>query len=398
MKESQRNSSLFTRANELGGYLMNFEVIIVGAGSMGMAAGYYLAKQGKRVLLIDSHNPPHTEGSHHGETRIIRHAYGEGESYVEMVLRAQELWNELQELSEEEIFIKTGVINVGQGDSTFIHNVISSAEKYSLNVEKLTAEEISQKWEGLTVPEGYIGCYEQDSGVLMSENCVSAYKTQALKHGAVLKTNSPVTSISIFENHVQVKTEQDSYTAESLIFTPGAGARKLLPLLGLELPLQEVRKTFSWFDTNEDIYHSDIFPAFAFEFPTETYYGFPSINEAGIKIGRHDGGQPRDMGKPIEEFGTYEEDAQDVSRFAERYIHKVGQHKMGKVCTYTNTPDEDFIIDKHPNHDHVVIACGFSGHGFKFSSVVGEILCDLVTGDRQTKFDITPFSIDRFGV
>lgn len=377
---------------------MVFDVIIVGAGSMGMAAGYYLAKQEKRVLLLDSHNPPHSQGSHHGETRIIRHAYGDGLNYVELALRAQVLWNELQELSEKEIFINTGVINIGQPNSTFIQNVISSAEKYSLNVEQLSAKEIRRRWEGFNVPEGYIGCYERDSGVLMSENCISAYKTEALKHGAILKPNSPVTSISIFENHVQVKTEQDCYTAESLIFTPGAGTRKLLSLIGLELPLQEVRKTFSWFETDEEIYHSTIFPAFAFELPTETYYGFPSIKEAGVKIGRHDGGQLRDMDKPIEGFGTYEEDQQDVSRFAERFLDEVGNHKMGKVCTYTNTPDEDFVIDKHPNHDHVVMACGFSGHGFKFSSVVGEILCDLVTGDRQTKFDISPFSIERFRV
>ncbi|MEH7224434.1 N-methyl-L-tryptophan oxidase [Bacillus sp. JJ1566] len=375
---------------------MDFEVIIVGAGSMGMAAGYYLSKKGKRVLLIDSHDPPHIEGSHHGETRIIRHAYGEGESYVEMALRAQELWNELQELSEEDVFINTGVINIDQPDSKFIQNVISSAEKYSLNVDQLSAAQINQRWQGFNVPDGYIGCYELDSGVLMSENCIRAYKKEAIKNGAILKPNSPVTSISIFESHVQVNTEKDSYTAESLIFTPGAGTRRLLPLIGLELPLQEIRKTFSWFESDEEIYHSDTFPAFAFQLPTETFYGFPSINGAGVKIGRHDGGQPRDMGKAIEEFGTYEEDVSDVGRFAERYISKVGYHKMGRVCTYTNTPDEDFIIDTHPNHDHVVIACGFSGHGFKFSSVVGEILSDLVTEDRQTKFDIRPFSIQRF--
>ncbi|WP_077618471.1 N-methyl-L-tryptophan oxidase [Bacillus sinesaloumensis] len=375
---------------------MDFEVIIVGAGSMGMAAGYYLAKKGKRVLLLDSHNPPHTEGSHHGETRIIRHAYGEGESYVEMALRAQELWNELQELSPEEIFIKTGVLNVAAPHSTFIQNVIRSAHKYSLNVEQLSAEEITRRWDGVTVPEGFIGCYERDSGVLMSEFCISAYKTQALKHGAIFKPYSPVTSISIYENHVQVNTETEIFTGETLLVTPGAGARKLLPLVGLELPLQEVRKTFSWFDTDEEIYHSDIFPAFAFELPDETYYGFPSINGAGVKIGRHDGGQPRDMDKPNPEFGSYEQDSADVSRFAERYLHKVGEHKLGKVCTYTNTPDEDFIIDRHPKYDHVVIACGFSGHGFKFSSVVGEILSELVTGNHQTTFDIRPFAIQRF--
>ena len=375
---------------------MDYEVIIVGAGSMGMAAGYYLAKQGKRVLLIDSHNPPHTEGSHHGETRIIRHAYGEGAHYTEMALRAQKLWNELQKTSDEDIFVNTGVVNIGQPNSNFIQNVIKSAEDYSLNVEQFTAEEINTRWEGFNVPEGYIGCYELDSGVLMSENSIRAFRKGALKHGAELKANSPVTSISIFDNHVQAETQQGSYTAESLIFTPGAGTRKLLPLIGLKLPLQEVRNTFSWFETDESIYDSTRFPAFAFELPTETYYGFPSIKGAGVKIGRHDGGRPRNMSKPIEAFGTYEQDKFDVTHFAERFISEVGQHKMGKACTYTNTPDEDFIIDKHPNHNHVAIACGFSGHGFKFTSVIGEILSQLVTEDCKTELDISPFSIQRF--
>ncbi|MGK7379587.1 N-methyl-L-tryptophan oxidase [Planococcus sp. 1R117A] len=375
---------------------MEYDVIIVGAGSMGMAAGYYLAKKGKRILLLDSYDPPHTEGSHHGDTRIIRHAYGEGESYVAMALRAQALWNELQELSDEKLFVNTGVINIAQPDSLFIQNVIKSGEKYSLNVEQLSAEEINQRWEGFQVPEGYIGCYELDSGVLMSENCIRAFKKEAIKHGAVLKAHTAVTSISIFDEHVQVATTDESFTADSLILTPGAAARKLLPLVGLELPLQELRNTFSWFETDESIYPANRFPAFTFELPTEMYYGFPSINGAGVKIGRHDGGRPRDMRKPPEEFGTHPQDQQDVSRFANRYMPKVGQHVSGQPCTYTNTPDEDFIIDKHPDYEHVILACGFSGHGFKFSSAVGEILSELATGNRQSALDISPFTINRF--
>ncbi|WP_117168105.1 N-methyl-L-tryptophan oxidase [Paraliobacillus sediminis] len=375
---------------------MDYEVIIVGAGSMGMAAGYYLAKQGKRVLLIDSHNPPHADGSHHGDTRIIRHAYGEGESYVEMALRAQELWNDLQEQADEQIFIPTGVINIAKPDSPFMKNVINSAENYSLNVEHLTAEEINQRWPGFDVPEGYMGCYEVDSGVLMSENCIRTFRNQAEAHGAVLKVNAPVTAISIFGNSVEVKTAEETFTAESLILAPGAGTRKLLPLIGLDLPLEEQRNTFSWFQTEESMYHSNMFPAFSFELPNETYYGFPSIAQTGVKIGRHDGGIPRDMDKAIDPFGTQEQDEQDVSSFAKSCMPKLGQHKMGKACTYTNTPDSDFIIDRHPNHDHVVIACGFSGHGFKFSSVIGEILSQLLTGNKESALDISPFSIKRF--
>lgn len=375
---------------------MDYDVIIVGAGSMGMAAGYYLAKKEKRVLLLDAHDPPHTEGSHHGETRIIRHAYGEGESYVAMALRAQELWNELQERSEEELFVKTGVLTVARPESSFMQNVLRSAEAYSLKVEQLTAGEINRRWNGFRAPEGFIGCLELESGVLMSENCIRAFKTQALKHGAVLKVHTPVTSISVFDDSVEVAAGAEKITADSLIVTPGAAARKLLPLIGLDLPLQELRTTFSWFETDEKIYSAQSFPAYLFELPAETYYGFPSINGTGVKIGRHDGGRPRDMRKPPEVFGTYEQDQQDVAGFAQRFMPKVGKHHLGKACTYTNTPDGNFIIDQHPDYQHVVLACGFSGHGFKFSSAVGEILCELVTGDRKSVLDIRPFSIKRF--
>lgn len=375
---------------------MDYDVIIVGAGSMGMAAGYYLARDGKRVLLLDAHDPPHTEGSHHGETRIIRHAYGEGESYVSMALRAQVLWNELQNLSGEELFINTGVLTVARPESKFMQNVLRSAEAYGLNVEQLAAEEINFRWNGFKVPEGYIGCHELESGVLMSENCIRAFKVQALKHGAILKVHTPATAISVFDKHVEVAAGSESFTADSLIVAPGAAARKLLSMIGLSLPLEELRTSFSWFKTDERIYSAEGFPAYLFELPAEMYYGFPSINGTGVKIGRHDGGRLRDMQKPPEAFGTYEQDQQDVAGFAERCLPKVGKHHSGKTCSYTNTPDGDFIIDQHPDYPHIVLACGFSGHGFKFSSVVGEILSELVTGDRKSVLDIRPFSIHRF--
>ncbi|TWT24233.1 FAD-dependent oxidoreductase [Planomicrobium sp. CPCC 101110] len=180
------------------------------------------------------------------------------------------------------------------------------------------------------------------------------------------------------------------------IVTPGAAARKILPLIGLQLPLQEIRNTFSWFETDESIYAATDFPAFTFELPEETYYGFPSIKGAGVKIGHHDGGRPRDMEKPIEPFGAYEQDEQNVASFAQQHLPKTGKHGLGKPCTYTITPDENFFIDNHPEHEHVILACGFSGHGFKFSSVVGEILTDMVTGNRQSKRDLSLFSINRF--
>ncbi|WP_369751096.1 N-methyl-L-tryptophan oxidase [Paenisporosarcina sp. TG20] len=225
---------------------MHYDVIIIGAGSMGMAAGYYTAKKGKKVLLIDAYDPPHSEGSHHGESRIIRHAYGEGLSYVPMALRAQELWDELQESTNELLFSKTGVLTVGAPESEFILNILKSADTHSLTVQKLTSEEIHDKWSGFLVPDDMIGCFEENSGVLFSEACIRTYKNLAVENGAVLKMNTKVTGISIVDGTVTVEIEQGSIKGNSLIIATGKGTPDILAFLGLTLPLQLVRKTFSW--------------------------------------------------------------------------------------------------------------------------------------------------------
>ncbi|GIN90540.1 N-methyltryptophan oxidase [Siminovitchia terrae] len=376
---------------------MNFEIIIVGAGSMGMAAGYFLASQGRKVLLIDAFDPPHTEGAHHGETRIIRHAYGEGENYVPMALRAQELWQDLEKKSNKKLFLQTGVLNVGDADSEFIQNVKKSAETYSLPVEVLTAAEMNERWSGFQFSNDYIGCFEKNSGVLMVEECVRAYRELAEKSGAVLRTNTSVTAIEASESSVIVKTDNETFTGEKLIVTAGRGSDPILSALGLELPLQSMRKTFSWFDSDEAIYRADVFPAFAVNYPDsdELYYGFPSIDGAGVKIGRHDEGQPVKPGEALADYGTFPEDEQDVKSFAAKFMSQKLPLKLGKTCVYTNSSDSDFIIDRHPELNHVIFACGFSGHGFKFASAVGEILSQLAV-DGKSEQDISDFSMDRF--
>ncbi|WP_408011348.1 N-methyl-L-tryptophan oxidase [Pseudalkalibacillus sp. A8] len=374
---------------------MQYNVIIIGAGSMGMAAGYYLSKQGKSVLLIDENDPPHSKGSHHGESRIIRHAYGEGECYVTMALRAQELWYDLEKASGKQLFLQTGVLTVGEKKSDFIQNVLKSAEVHDLNVEKLTPTEINRKWKGFSIPEALIGCFEENSGVLFSEECIRAYRDLAIESGAILQANSRVNHISVEDGIVHVETTHGSFSSNSLIVAAGKGTPQILTFLNLELPLQLVRKTFSWFKSEESLYHTSRFPAYAFCLPNQLFYGFPSINGAGVKIGRHDGGQTIKVGESLGEFGDYPEDVGDVSEFAKTFMPEIIEHEIGRTCTYTNTPDGDFIIDQHPQHSNVVVAAGFSGHGFKFSSVVGEILSQLVI-DGKSEFDLKPFSMERF--
>lgn len=374
---------------------MDYDVIILGAGSMGMSAGYYLTKKGQRVLLIDQFDPPHTLGSHHGSTRIIRHAYGEGDYYVELALKSQQLLLELQQTVGEQLFIPTGVLNMGRSDSAFIRNVKESAEKFSLPVEILSAKEVHEKWAGLKLPNQYIGVFETNSGVLMSEKVVGTYRKVAEALGATMKVNTVVESVSLKNDGVVVKTATETFSARHLIVATGAGTSELSRLLGITLPLAEIRKTFSWFNCEEEDYGDDCFPAFTFTDDNHSFYGFPSIDGAGVKIGRHDEGQPRNMKETILPFGSFAEDEGEVMAFAQNYLPKVGAHKEGATCTYTLTPDEDFIIDTHPDHAHVHFACGFSGHGFKFCGAVGEMLAQRIV-DGEAEIDLSKFALSRF--
>ncbi len=371
---------------------MIYDVIVIGAGSMGMATGYNLAKAGKNVLMLDAFNPPHEKGSHHGETRIIRFAYGEGASYVPFVKRAGELWKELEALTDEALFLQTGVMNVGEETHTFIQNVKKSARLYDLALEQYSAAEAMEKWPGLSLPENFVACFEPTAGVLRVEACIRAYKKLALEAGATLRTNEKVQNIRAGEI-VSVQTTNNIYEAKHLVVTAGAWATELLQTVDITIPVTPTRKTFAWFEADEHLYHEDIFPAYCFEFADSAYYGFPSIDGAGLKLGRHDGGDGINPNDPLRPFD--EQDAIDLQNFINRFMPQHGAMKFGKPCKYSMTPDEDFIIDFLPEHQNIIIAAGFSGHGFKFSSAVGEVLADL-TLKGKSKQDLSLFKLSRF--
>jgi N-methyl-L-tryptophan oxidase len=372
-----------------------FDVAIIGAGTMGMAAGAFLAKQKVKTLLIDAFDPPHNHGSHHGDTRLIRHAYGEGRQYVTLVKRAQQLWGDLEKESGYKIFEKTGVLGLGPSDSPFLHETIEAAKKYELPLQVLNANEIKEKWPGISIPDNYIGCFEGESGLLYSEKAIQAYKELAIRNGAQLVTNTPVQQVDMnSEDAVKIVTADNIFWAKKVIVTVGAWAAKLLP--ELKLPIQPVRKVVGWFDTPEGIYDSANFPSFYVDDKDKMFYGFPSLNGSGLKIGRTDGGQEIDPDQQTQNFGQYETDEGDLRHFLESYMPEAnGTLKEGKTCLYTMSSDHDFIIDHHPENNNIIIACGFSGHGFKFGSVMGEVLSQLAV-NGHSEFDISIFSLSRF--
>ncbi len=373
---------------------MQYDVVVVGAGSMGMATGYFLAKQGKKVLLLDAFDPPHSSASHHGETRIIRHAYGEGEEYVPLALKAQKLWEELEKETGRSLFLKTGVLNVGEETSPFISMLIASAKKHQLPIEIFTADEANSRFKGLNLPQEYIACFESTSGVLKCEDCIQAYRDLAIENGATLLTHHKVTDVVLNDDVITVTANEQTFQAEKLIVSVGAWSNDLLKMLNLKLPITPVRKTFAWYEAPEVLYGEEVFPAFSFDTNFGIYYGFPNIEGAGLKIGRHDLGEEQNPNADIASFDQAN-DALDLQNLLDQYMPQVGKFKIGKTCMYTRTPDENFIIDKHPDNSNVTIVSGFSGHGFKFSSVIGEVVADMAL-ENPLEFDLSLFSLDRF--
>ncbi|BFT74217.1 N-methyl-L-tryptophan oxidase [Paenibacillus sp. P36] len=372
----------------------SFEVIVVGAGSMGMSAGYYLARRGVRTLMIDSYDPPHENGSHHGEPRLIRHAYSGGKSYINLALDADRLWRELEDASGQKLLARSGVLNMADRSiGKFIPRLPGCAEA-GVQVEMLDAAEVHRRYAGITLPESYEAMYEPNAGYLYSEQCIAAYRKLALAEGAMLLPYNPVQHIQADGAGVRVRTRAGEFSADQLIITAGAWFKHLEPFV--TLPIRAVRKTVGWFRTEPQFYDAGIFPGFTLETQKGGYYGFPNINGAGIKIGRHDGGLPWSPGEQVAPFGHLEEDEGDLRRTLSAFLpQSAGELLQSAVCKYELTPDEHFIIDRHPLYANVYLAGGFSGHGFKFASAVGSLLADLVQ-QVPTTVDLSTFSLSRF--
>ncbi|EFB3717987.1 N-methyl-L-tryptophan oxidase [Escherichia coli] len=371
---------------------MKYDLIIIGSGSVGAAAGYYATRAGLNVLMTDAHMPPHQHGSHHGDTRLIRHAYGEGEKYVPLVLRAQTLWDELSRHNEDDpIFVRSGVINLGPADSAFLANVAHSAEQWQLNVEKLDAQGIMARWPEILVPDNYIGLFETDSGFLRSELAIKTWIQLAKEAGCAQLFNCPVTAIRHDDDGVTIETADGEYQAKKAIVCAGTWVKDLLP----ELPVQPVRKVFAWYQADGRYSVKNKFPAFTGELPNgDQYYGFPAENDA-LKIGKHNGDQVIHSADERVPFAEVASDGSEAFPFLRNVLPGIGCCLYGAACTYANSPDEDFIIDTLPGHDNTLLITGLSGHGFKFASVLGEIAADFAQ-DKKSDFDLTPFRLSRF--
>lgn len=371
-----------------------YDAIVIGLGAMGSAAAWQLAKRGKRVLGIEAFDINHANGSSHGEHRIIRQAYFEAPEYVPLILRAYELWNELEQESGQDLLRITGGLLLGEEQSEVVSGSIESARQHNLEYELLQPDEVRQRFPGFHLPDGLVAVYEPNAGYLRPEACVAAHVDLARQHGAMIRTNEPVIGWNADANGVMVTTGQGTYQADSLVIAAGPWTTELLA--DLNLPLTVIRIVNAHFrSTDPETFAEAQCPVYIWEVPEGTYYGFPAMPESGLKLGRHDRHDPT-TARTIERE-VADDEVEELRTLLDRYMPGAsGEVIKTLTCMYTITPDLHFILDQHPDFPHVSYGCGFSGHGYKFASVIGEILADL-SADGATDHPIGFLSAGRFG-
>lgn len=357
-----------------------YDVIVLGVGGIGSAALYYLAQRGAKVLGIERFTPPHDRGSSHGETRIIRKAYFEHPDYVPLLHRAYKLWSDLEAQTGKRLYQPVGLLEVGPPQGMLIPGVLQSAQTHDLELDLLSSEDFRARFPGFRLPEGYQAVFERDAGFLYVEECVRTYVQEAQRQGAQLCVGESIQDWRIENGIAIVDTDVNRYTARRLVVCPGAWAVNLLS--ALKVPLRVVRKHLYWFQNQDARLRAENGgPAFFYETPWGCYYGFPQINELGVKAARHSGGEA--VVDPLEvDRSSDPVDQSQVQMFLRTHLPGVSQTTTHHaVCMYTLTPDEHFLVDRHPDYPQVSFAAGLSGHGFKFAPVLGEILLQFTMDD-----------------
>lgn len=375
-------------------FVTHYSAIVLGGGTMGTAAAWELAKRGERALVLEQFPHVHTLGAHSGQTRVIRHAYSEAPDYVPFVLRADDLWVDLETASGDSFFHRAGVLELAAGTAEHAQRARESAVIHSLDFEWLPAAEIRKRWPQFNVQDDWEAGFGARAGFLEIEPALRAMARLAREAGVDIRENEPVSAWGASDSGVWVESENGRSTADRLIITAGAWSGKALASLGLRL--QVVRKTLWWLDVkNPERFALGQLPVFMGERGEQGLYGFPIFGQPGLKIADHHGGEPTSVEivdrttRPGEERALI-----DGARWLFGAGQITGKVLKSAVCLYTNTPDGHFILDRHPEYANVAIGAGFSGHGFKFTPAVGEKLVELAFDPSATTLPI--LALNRF--
>lgn len=376
---------------------MTYDVIVLGLGAMGGAAAQHLSERGVKVLGIEQFTPPHDKGSSHGGTRMIRQAYWESPDYIPLVLRAYELWEKLERDSGTKLLTITGGLILGSAQSHLVNGGIAAAQAHGIKYSALSPSEIRTRFPAVAPLDDDVAVYEELAGFLVPEECIRAQLKVAAQCGAELLFDEKVVKWTTHSDHIEVTTCRAVYEAERLVISAGPWANEALRHL---FPLRVTRQVMTWIKPSGGVeaFLPDRFPVFLCESPDGGHlsYGFPAVDgsSGGVKVAIHGSNvecSPETIDRAIHEI----DGAEVIRQVRPRFPALNGEILKAQTCMYTMTPDEHFILGRHPEYPSVSIACGFSGHGFKFAAVIGEILADLSISGR-TNHPIGIFSPTRF--
>lgn len=359
---------------------------------MGSATAAALARRGLRVLGLDRFRPPHDRGSSHGESRVIRTAYFEHPLYVPLVRAAYRHWHQLEVRSGRRLLLETGVLLIGEPGSELIVGAEASSTEHGVPCEPLTRDEMRRRYPAITPAEDAVGLYEPGGGVLLPEACIEALLEEATAAAADLRFDEPLVSFRATEGSVEIVTARGRYSAGRLLLAAGAWIPALVP----ELPLEVERQVLHWFDppaATPNPFAPTAMPVFLIEESGGTlWYGIPDLGH-GLKVALHHRGSA--ITADTLDRAVHDDDVEPVRRLLRRRI-PAADHPPSRstVCMYTNTPDAHFLVDRLPESPRVLLASACSGHGFKFASVLGELLADRLT-DTPSALDLEPFRLDR---
>lgn len=385
----------------------NYDVIVVGLGAMGSATVYQLSKTGAKVLGLDQYSPPHIHGSSHGDTRITRLAVGEGAEYIPLVKRSHKIWREIEAKVGYELLNQCGGLimgvhsNQGQhGISDFLNQTIQLANQHNIKHQELTTKQIRERFPQFNLAGSEEGYFEEEAGFLRPEKCIEAQIELAKKNGVTINTGEQVLSFEDKDNEIIVKTDKNIYLAKKLVVSTGPWINELVS--GYETKFKIYRQVLYWFDlkNKSDYGQYAQMPVFIWEFgnePDNFIYGFPAIDgkDGGLKAATED------YSATVTPDNVRREVTQDeISQMYKQHIKDRLPDLDSKCikaasCLYTVTPDHRFVIDFHPRHRNVIVASPCSGHGFKHSAAIGEVLSQLAT-QGTSSINISNFSFERF--
>ena len=374
--------------------MRHFDTIVVGVGGMGSAALCQLARRGQRVLGIERFDLGHGMGSSHGLNRIIRLAYFEHPDYVPLLRRAYELWREAERLAGEQLLFVTGGLDAGPRDGRVVQGSLAACAAHDLPHELLTAGEIGARFPGYRLPEDYAGVWQPDGGFIASERAILAFASLAVEAGAQIHAREQVLAIEPGAGGVTVVTDNGRYYAAKVIVSAGAWIADLLP--GLKTRAVAERQVLGWFQPRDpSLFTRAAFPVSNLETDIGHFYQFPMWGIPGFKIGLYNHFREQGHADTLSREPNAADEAA-LRRAIRRFFPEAdGPTLRLATCLFTNAPDEHFIIDTLPGHPDVIVASPCSGHGFKFASVIGEILADKAMG-MPDRYNLALFRYDRF--